>query len=129
MGADYSIICRCCGTILGEFYITRNYNSMFPFWMLYRHLETYRGKDKKNPFFLMNEYKFLLKTVRNALKYYAKGNIYNYDIWEAKMKTTPEYLKMNGWETNKYTMVCALIRFYWHLKRFPFDKYQWSCWY
>jgi len=129
MGASYSIICKYTDIEQSSFYITRNYNRVFPFWMLHNHIQGCYESDKRKPFISSEEHKFLLKTVRNTLKYYVKGNIYNYDYWEAKMKSTPEYKRQKGWETNKYTVVCALIRYYWHLKRFPFNRYKWSCWY
>jgi len=133
MGADYSIRCRYCRTTQGDgFYITRNYNKMFPFWMLHNHIEDCYDWDKRKPFVPIEEHKFLLKTVRNALRYYCKGNIYNHEYWSRKMKTRPEHhhgQPSRGWEVNKYTVIMALIRYYWHLKRYPFEKYVWGCWY
>lgn len=130
MGADYTIYNKDDEEEeLSTFYITRNYNQMFPFWMLHNHIEDCYESDKRKPFIPEKEYRFLLKTVRNTLRYYCKGNIYNHKYWEGKMKSTEEYKKMNGWETNKYTVILALIRYYWHLKRYPFTKYKWRCWY
>lgn len=118
MGADYTINCKCCGEELSSFYITRNYNQMFPFWLL--HNENHLKEE---------DYSFMLKTVRKTLQYYMKGNIYNHRYWEHKSKYTPEHRELKGWETNKFTIICALIRYYWHLKRFPFNKYRWHCWF
>jgi len=122
MGADYTISCRCCNERLSEFHITRNYNLMFPFWMLHNHIEDCYESDKRKPFVPMEEYKFLCKTIRKTLQYYCKGNIYNHSFWEKRMKTTKEYHKRHG-------LIMALIRYYWNLRRYPFDKYKWSCWY
>lgn len=129
MGADYTIYCKCCKEEVSSFYITRNYNQMFPFWMLHNHIEECYEKDKRRPFIPYIEYQFLLKTIRKTLHYYCKGTIYNHKKWEEKAKNHPEHKKMRGWETNKYTVIMALIRYYWHLKRYPFDRYEWSCWY
>ena len=120
MGADYNISCKCCNENLSDFYITRNYNLMFPFWMLHNHINS------------QDDYDFMVKTVRNELRYFVKGSIYNHLYWEDKMHTRPEHYSgqpSKGWEVNKYTVVMALIRYYWHLKRYPFNKYKWSCWY
>jgi hypothetical protein len=141
MGADYSIYKRKVyenpkeDEWIGEessFYITRNYNRMFPFWMLHNHIEDCYESDKRKPFIPEEEYKFLLKTVRKTLQYYTKGNIYNHQYWEKKMKELPESKVRPSnayWQVNKYTIILALIRYYWHLKRYPFKNFIWSCWY
>jgi len=129
MGADYTIENKGNNKEESSFYITRNYNEMFPFWMLHDHIE--EPYNKKENFDIKGEYNFLLKTIRKTLQYYMKGNIYNHKYWDIKSKQLPEHYEPNGkgWETNKYTIIMAFIRYYWHLKRYPFDKYKWGCWY
>ncbi len=119
MGADYSIDCKCCGHTVSAFYITRNYNSMFPFWLFHK-------KD-----FYDNPKKYA-KIIRLALNYYGVKYIYDHKKWDDKMRSLPEHYEMigRGWETNKYTVIMALIRLYWHIKKYSnTKKYEWSCGY
>lgn len=120
MGADYYIECKCCKTDISSFYITINYNSMFPFWSF--HKQDFYDDPKK-----------YAKILRLTLNYYGVKYIYDHAYWTKKMKTRPEHhakLGGKGWETNKYTVIMALIRLYWHVKRYGnTQKYKWSCWY
>lgn len=119
MGADYTITCKYCGNEASSFSITRNYNKMFPFWLF--HKDDFYDNPKK-----------YAKIIRLALNYYGVKHIYNHKYWEKKMKTRPEYYEVTGrgWETNKFTVIMALIRLYWHVRRYHnTTKYKWSCWY
>jgi hypothetical protein len=132
MGADYFIKCPHCREEVNSFYITRNYNRMFPFWMLHNHIEGCYDNDKRKPFHPKEEWRFLCKTVRKTLYYYGVKNIYNHTKWENKLKHL-QHCKdgedADWYAVNKYTVIMALIRYYWHLRRYPFHKFKWSCWY
>lgn len=129
MGAGYSIYskpCKHCGhwELVGEFDITRNFNSMFPFWILHHQYKYYENDPER---YYREKHEYLLKIISRTLKYYAGVGPYNHDHWKRKMKTTHEFKETHGWETNKYTVVMALIRYYWHLKRYPPNRFDWGC--
>jgi hypothetical protein len=131
MGADYYINCPYCREDVSHFYITRNYNGIFPFWLLHNHIEGCYESDKRKPFIPKEEQAFLLKTIRNTLRYYGVSVIFNHAIWEEKLNKLLEREEgqfTHGWyEINKYTVIMALIRYYWHLKRYPFEEFTWRC--